>query len=492
MTQAQDYYSIFRLPRNATAEEIRRAYFDAARRLHPDKNTAPGETELFLDAQQAYEVLSNPKKRAEYDLTLPPEKHSDFPLDHRIILSRTSLAQMDEPQLVYAILELFPPASLQASPAPSMNLCLVIDRSTSMKGSNMDVVKATAIQIMRKMKPQDIFSVVAFSDRAETVIPASRSADLSKQEARIQMLQTSGGTEIYPGLEMGYTEICRNLNNARVNHIILLTDGRTYGDEDKCVDLAHRAAEKGIGISGLGIGSEWNDNFLDALASSTGGTSMYISRPADIQKALLEKFSSLGMAYVEETRLEFNVPEGIELRYAFRLQPELGVLSFESPMILGPVVYETSLKVLMEFVVQPEQLQQQVVPLLDGKIFVSLVDEKFPTKPLPFHINRPVGNESETDIPPNEIVEALSRLKLYRLQEQARLEVTAGEYDQASEHLHRLATHLLSQGERGLARTALLEAEHILQNKSFSQQGRKEIKYGTRALLMSGRRPEDQ
>jgi Ca-activated chloride channel family protein len=198
------------------------------------------------------------------------------------------------------------------------------------------------------------------------------------------------------------------------------------------------------------------------------------------------------MAYVEETRLEFNVPKGIELRYAFRLQPELGVLSFESPMVLGPVVYEASLKVLMEFVVQPELLQKKIVPLLDGKIFVTLVDEKFPTKPLAFHINRPVGKELETDIPPNEIVEALSRLKLYRLQEQARLEVSAGEYDQASEHLHRLATHLLSQGERGLARTALLEAEHILQNKSFSQQGGKEIKYGTRALLMSGRRPEDQ
>ena len=55
-----------------------------------------------------------------------------------------------------------------------------------------------------------------------------------------------------------------------------------------------------------------------------------------------------------------------------------------------------------------------------------------------------------TDIPPAEIVEALSHLKLYRLQEQARLEVSAGEFDQASEHLHRLATHLLSQGERGL------------------------------------------
>ena len=492
MTQKQDYYSILGLPRSATAAEIRQAYFDSARRLHPDRNTTPGETELFLGAQEAYEVLSNPKKRIEYDLTLPPEKYPDFPLDHRLIFSRPSLALMEEPQLLYVILEISPPASLQAPSVPTMNLCLVLDRSTSMQGGNMDVVKATAVQIMRKMKPQDIFSVVAFSDRAETVIPASCGTELTKLEARIQMLQPSGGTEIFSGLEKGYNEITPNLRNARVNHIILLTDGRTYGDEDKCLDLAHRAAEQGIGISGLGIGSEWNDNFLDLLASSTGGNSMYVSRPEDIQKALLDKFTSLGTAYADETRLEFTIPEGVEMRYAFRLQPELGVLSFESPMFLGPVVYDNWLRVLMEFVIQPELVRQKVITLLDGRILVTLTNEQLPTKPIPFHLTRLVGNELETEIPPSEIVDALSRLKLYRLQEQARLEVNAGEYDQASEHLHRLATHLLSKGERGLARTALLEAEHILQDKSFSQQGRKEIKYGTRALLMSGRRLEDQ
>jgi len=122
---------------------------------------------------------------------------------------------------------------------------------------------------------------------------------------------------------------------------------------------------------------------------------------------------------------------------------------------------------------------------------VTLTGERSPVKPFPIRLIRPVTDEAGTDIPPAEIVEALSRLKLYRLQEQARMEVAAGEYDQASEHLHRLATHLLAQGERGLARTALLEAEHIQQNKSFSQQGRKEIKYGTRALLTSGKSTED-
>jgi len=480
------------LARGASAEEIRQAYFEAARRLHPDTNTSPGDTEFFLDIQEAYEVISNPKKRAKYDATLPPEKPAGVVLEQRVLFSRQSLIRLTEPQLIYVLMEFSNPANLQAPPAPSLNLCLVIDRSTSMQGVNMDVVKATAILIMRKMKPQDIFSVVAFSDRAEEIIPASRNTELGKQEARIHMLQPSGGTEIFSGLEMGYNEIIRNVHHAQVNHIILLTDGRTYGDEEKCIQLAHRASEHGVGISGLGIGSEWNDNFLDELASCTGGSSMYVSRPQDIQKTLLDKFTQLGSSYAEETRLDFKIPEGIELRYAFRIQPEAGVLAIDTPLMLGPIIRDTGLRILMEFVIQPENVQGKTAALFDGKISVTLTDERSPKKPIHMRLVRPVSDEASTVAPPPEIVEALSRLKLYRLQEQARLEVTAGEYDQASEHLHRLATHLLSQGERGLARTALLEAEHIQQNKSFSQQGRKEIKYGTRALLTSGRSTEDQ
>lgn len=491
MTRIQDFYDLLGLMRNASPEEIRQAYYAVARRFHPDKNTTPGDTEFFLDVQEAYEVLSNPKKRTEYDSTLPPENPADKSLDLRVLFSRHSLLKLEEPQLIYVLMEFSPPANIQTSPAPSLNLCLVLDRSTSMKGVSMDVVKATAIQIMRKMKPQDIFSVIAFSDRAEEVIPAIRSSELGKLETRIHMLQASGGTEIFSGLEMGCNEIIGNINNAKVNHIILLTDGRTYGDEEKCINLAKRVSEQGIGISGLGIGSDWNDNFLDELASCTGGSSMYVSHPKDIQKTLMEKFSRLGSSYAEESRLDFVIPEGIELRYAFRLQPESGLLSFQSPMMLGPIIRKTSLKILMEFVVQPEEMHQDSRTLLYGKISVTQNDGFIPVKPIPIRLIRPITEKTDPDIPPTEIVEALSHLKLYRLQEQARSEVTDGEYDQASEHLHRLATHLLSQGERRLARTALLEAEHIQQNKSFSQQGRKEIKYGTRALLTSGRSAEE-
>src|SRR6266542_5847444 len=226
----QDYYSLLGLPRNATLEDVRKAYFEAAQKHHTDKTTAAGKTERFLDIQQAYEVLSNPKRRAQYDATLPPEKKVVLPYNHTVLYSRPNLIRLQEPQMLYLILDLQAPLEARQSPAPPLNVCLVLDRSTSMKGEKMDVVKAAAIQVLRNLRPQDILSIVTFSDRAEVVIPASYYEERSRLEAKIQMIQPSGATEIYKGLEAGVREVMRSVDSSRVNHVILLTDGHTYGD----------------------------------------------------------------------------------------------------------------------------------------------------------------------------------------------------------------------------------------------------------------------
>src|SRR5687768_1214156 len=227
-----NYYEVLGVLRDASQEEIKRAYYESAQKLHPDKNKAPGETEIFLDIQQAYEVISNPKRRAKYDATLPPDEEVQSPFRYEINFSRRNLVKINEPQLVYALLEV-EPQDRQADkiPAPPLNVCLVLDRSTSMQGEKMDVVKSAAIQLLRSLRPQDIFSVVIFSDKAEVLIPAAYQVERNKQEAGIQMMQASGATEIFQGLDAGLREVRRGVDPTRVNHVILLTDGHTYGDE---------------------------------------------------------------------------------------------------------------------------------------------------------------------------------------------------------------------------------------------------------------------
>ncbi|RMF88337.1 MAG: J domain-containing protein [Nitrospinota bacterium] len=63
----KDYYAILGVPRNASQEEIQRAFRKLARQYHPDVNKSPGAEEKFKEINEAYEVLKDPEKRAKYD-----------------------------------------------------------------------------------------------------------------------------------------------------------------------------------------------------------------------------------------------------------------------------------------------------------------------------------------------------------------------------------------------------------------------------------------
>jgi Ca-activated chloride channel family protein len=482
----QDYYSILGVIRDASQEEIKRAYLDAAQRLHPDRNTAVGDTEVFLEVQQAYEMLSNPKRRAQYDATLPPEIKVDLPYTHNILYSRSNLVRMTEPQMVYLLLEIQAPVELRRAPSPPLNACIIIDRSTSMKGEKMDVVKAAAIQVLRNLRQQDILSVVAFSDRAEVIIPAAYHLDRARLEARIQMIQPSGGTEIFQGLEAGAGEIMRNIAAKRLNHIILLTDGQTYGDEQQCLELASILGERGVGISAMGIGMEWNDIFLDVLATRTGGSSAFIAEPQDIKKLLLEKFNSLAQVYAEEMNLVTELVEGAQLSYAFRLQPDPGLIMVdETTLRLGPILQDTSTRVIFEYIIHPTAVKSDLATILEGVLNVSIASNALPIPGFRMRLQRPVLDAADADSPPPEIVQALSRLMLYRMQERARNEIEKGNIEAGTRQLQTLAANLMTQGERSLARTIALEVDRIQKEKGISAEGGKKIKYGTRALFLA-------
>lgn len=67
-----DYYATLGVRRDASADEIKRAYRRLARELHPDVNPDPETQERFKEITQAYEVLSDPNKRQMYDLGADP------------------------------------------------------------------------------------------------------------------------------------------------------------------------------------------------------------------------------------------------------------------------------------------------------------------------------------------------------------------------------------------------------------------------------------
>lgn len=63
----KDYYKTLGIPRGSTDEDIKKAYRKLALKYHPDKNKSPGAEEKFKEVAEAYEVLSDKKKREMYD-----------------------------------------------------------------------------------------------------------------------------------------------------------------------------------------------------------------------------------------------------------------------------------------------------------------------------------------------------------------------------------------------------------------------------------------
>ncbi len=479
-----DYYALLGIFRDATKEEIKRAYFDAAQRLHPDKNEAPGETEIFLDIQQAYDILSNSEKRADYDSSLMPEDEVSSSIVQRVFYSRQSLVRLNETQLIYALLEWKPRQNKDEVISPPLNICLVLDNSTSMKGQNTEMVKASAIHLIRSLRQQDILSVVIFSDRANVLIPASLELDRRRMENQIRMILPSGGTEIFQGLKAGVAEVRKNFSAERVNHIILLTDGQTYGDEKEALALAEKSAELGIGISGLGIGKDWNDDFLDKLAFKAGSSSSYIANPQEIQEFLERKFKQLAKVFAKNVELKVRPSPNIDLSYVFRVQPNATHLPFEDSIKLGIILRDKPLTLLLEFTVKSSAVVKDEVNLLAGSLKFEIPSQVLPSQPMRVRVFREVTEQASLEPPSPTLVHALANLNLFRMQETAQKEAADGKYNEASRRLQHLATHLLSHGERSMAKTVLLEAENLQEQQSFSEEGRKKIKYGTRALLL--------
>lgn len=170
-----------------------------------------------------------------------------------------------------------------------LNLCLILDRSGSMKGKPMQRVKEAAKRIVDGMSYGDRLSIVAFDHRATVLVENQFLEEPDAIKAKIDKLQPSGGTAIDEGIKLAIEELAKGKQET-VSRAFLLTDGENeHGDNDRCLKLAKLAMEHHLTIDSLGFGDAWNQDVLEAIADAGGGTLCHIEKPDEA----IEEFSRL-------------------------------------------------------------------------------------------------------------------------------------------------------------------------------------------------------
>ncbi len=483
MQTEKDYYRILQVDNTATEDQIRKSYRVLVRQHHPDVNKDPAAAETFKDIQEAYEVLGDPDQRRSYDrMREAGGQDRSSSLSMRALISHKTLMTNVEEQAIYVLLDISPATDLPTSRLP-LNLCLVLDRSTSMQGMRLQQVKEGTRQIIDRLNPNDSLSVVVFSDRAEVILSNQTGMDRAMAKSIVSTIQPSGGTEMLQGLTAGLREIEKNRSKTSVNHLILLTDGQTYGDEQGCLEKAEWSGHNQISLTTMGVGSDWNENLLDQMASSSGGTSVYIDSPRKIVDIFKETIRELSTVVARELSMNINPSAGVKFHEGFHITPHIHRLEVRTDKaILGPLGTGNAKTILMEFRVQ-------LHPIVEERRLMRLtIDGDVPSQSnrrswewVDIVVNFLDGPQAGVEIP-STIVTALGKLAIFKMQEKAMEDLESGNVSSATQRLETMATRLLNLGETDLARAALLEAGRLARTGALSAEGRKKIKYGTRSL----------
>lgn len=406
----------------------------------------------------------------------------------RSTLSRSILPESSEAQLVYVLLELSAQGVPTNLPKLPLNLCLVIDRSSSMRGERLQYVKDGAARIVDMLSDDDYFGLVTFNDRAEVVVPAQRARNKHELKRLVGMIEAAGGTEMATGMALALQEIQKPMFSRGVSRILLLTDGRTYGDESRCVEIARRAQGRGIGVTALGVGGEWNEDLLETVAARENSRTQYITSALDISKVFTDEVKRMSSIFAQDMALRVEMRPGAMLRSLDRVRPFIAPLQATEEREalwaagLGDWPGGDPQALLIEVVVPPLAVGDH--PLLRLSMRYSLPGLNLHNQQgelvLRIGIRPPDQVAYEVDAT---VKHWLERLVAYRLQAGAWQQVEQGQIEEATRRLQMAGTRLFEAGEIELARTVQDEATRLLRSGQTSAEGRKRIKYGTRGLM---------
>ncbi len=204
---------------------------------------------------------------------------------------------------------------------PPLNLAIAVDISGSMAGAPIEAVRLGLLKLVTELDPKDKVTLVTYSNHAEVVLESDTLNDPERNLLReaVATLEAEGATNIYDGLRTALESVDSNSAENKQNRVILLSDGvATAGldSTDRIVNLGLSYAEKGIGITTIGVGQEFDISLMGRLAEN-GGNFYFLEDLGAVEEVFSEEIKTFLVPLAEDIEIHFDSDEAYSFKAAF-------------------------------------------------------------------------------------------------------------------------------------------------------------------------------
>jgi Ca-activated chloride channel family protein len=205
-----------------------------------------------------------------------------------------------------------------------LHVCLAIDCSSSMEGKKIEMAKDAAASIVDRLRPTDYVSVIRFASSADVVIPRQLATNKDEITKRMGKIKLGTMTALHDGIKLGYAELSGAASRAEpcTKRIIVLTDGEpTEGptDEASFTKLSKEIRDGGISITALGIGDEYNEDLLIAMATVSDGRWHHVIDLDQLPEIFDQELSDMETVVMVRPMLHARLLSGAELDNVYRV-----------------------------------------------------------------------------------------------------------------------------------------------------------------------------
>ena len=209
-------------------------------------------------------------------------------------------------------------ASTGSDDARNVDMVIVLDRSGSMKGRKINDARQAILELLSGLSAQDRFALVTYSEGvhiASDLLSVTKS-NRERMLAAVKRVRAGGGTNIEAGLRTGIRIVTSSSRHENAAKVILISDGlanRGITDVKALSGIAGVAVEKEFAVSTVGVGADFNEQLMTAIADRGTGNYYYLENPEAFAEVFQKEFYRSQTAFITNLKIQIPVKSGIIL-----------------------------------------------------------------------------------------------------------------------------------------------------------------------------------